>query len=173
MNDDYMIALEELECIAAVKMVTTTLVWDNYFKSTTVASDNDLTELVAKIFNSFGTKDFTKARVQALMGLLYLTKRISDMCVRLREESNANSLEVDLGIALKLPGEAANGLAFKWAGGVCQSNNMEVLNDVLSDFNSIVSGHPNSIVGGREQQIDLPLISLSLIYTMLLNMILN
>jgi hypothetical protein len=166
-----MTALNELKRLDNIKLIVATPEWDRYFANISIESEIDLIELVEKVLNQLRSNEIREAKASALIGCLYLTRRISNICVRLREEPSASPLELDLSIALKLPGEAANGLTFNTAGRAFQADATNNIEGIQSCLESITANYSSGVSNHREQMLDLPLVSLSAIYTALFNVI--
>ncbi|MNG78926.1 hypothetical protein D3C79_375260 [compost metagenome] len=163
-----MTALNELKRLDSIKNIVLTPEWNSCLTKIRVDSDNDLTGLVEVILNQLRSDETHEAKARALLGCLYLTRRISNICIRLRDDLTANSLELDLSIALALPGEATKILTFNTPESISQPDTTNSKEGILSYLQSIVAHHVLAISNPKDQTLDLPLAWLSKTYTALM-----
>ncbi|WP_156333173.1 hypothetical protein [Pseudomonas sp. NBRC 111119] len=165
-----MTALDELKHLPNVRLILAMPEWDSYLMNIHIASESDLIQLLKTIVTQLALNEIREAKIRALIGCLYLTKHISDLCICLRQTPSGNSLEIDVSVALMLPGEAANSMKFSTEESAHQARMTNSLEGLLPRLESIYA-KSHQVGLAHRQTPDFPLALLSATYTSLLSLI--
>ncbi|MBF8722229.1 hypothetical protein [Pseudomonas guariconensis] len=174
MNSSFSNYIAELKLMLPFKGILSSNEWETITKNREIVSDGELGVLISEMDQSLRQGLFTEARARALLGVLYITERIIDACEQTRIRDTTNPMEIDLAIALKLPGECSNGLAFmKRNDAVHRQDLSEDVAALLSAINSTFEACPRNLPGRRDHERVLPLRILSKAYGCLINLALK
>jgi hypothetical protein len=166
--------LDELQLLAPVREITESYEWTVFWKKNNISSDDSFIDCMHLTLSALKEGNYKDAKFRALMGLIYLTGRIVDTSKYLKSNILGISFERDISISLKLPGEGINGLSFAWGKshfqkepvGIFSSNYAALINKGL------VKCSECSSLGGEGAQA-IYLISLSYLYSALVNLVIN
>jgi hypothetical protein len=166
--------LGELQLLAPVRKIINSQEWAFLVESNNIASDDDLIEFMHGALSSITNGHYQDAKARALMGVIYLTGRIIGTCELLRETIPTNILERDLGISLELPGETVNGLSFKWPKNHNQTEDLDLaVSRYTTLINEVLAKYPSSLSMARDHTLALSLLSLSSLYSVLADLVIN
>ncbi len=171
MNSHFDNYIAELNLILPLKGILTSNEWVTITKNREIASDAELGVLISEIAQSLRRGLFIEAKARALFGVLYITERIIDTCEQIKIRDTTNPMEIDLAIALKLPGECSNGLAFlKRNNAVHRQDLSGNVAALLSAMNGTFVKYPSNLSGRGDHACVFPLLVLSEAYCRLIDL---
>lgn len=174
MNSSFDKHLQELSLIPSVRRITAGHEWVATSKNRKVDTDVDLIELISEMSSLFRRGLSAELKAGALLGILYVTRRIVGACEKTKLEVAHNPMEIDLALSLELPGESASGLAFLKPN---DRANREGLGASVTKLLLIINGslvkYPSNSTNNNEHIIALPLRTLSKVYCCLVGVVLE
>ncbi|WP_313048437.1 hypothetical protein [Pseudomonas soli] len=161
--------LDELLLLPSVYNITSRPEWQSIASDEPLQTDIELISTMQGVTRALATDAYMAATALALRGIIYLTGRITAVCLDVRRNSH-EALECDLAISLQLPGEPNS----HWADASSTTRRQPVIAaEYAAAVEFFVAQYPSPSKAADGKALILPLAALSQGYDMLLTLLLT